>query len=190
MAYLATSQKAAKIAIAILGVLVLAQTASYTAIYWGMWADANDFNDLAGSDDAYNQCASLNADFNTKWSVLLAYNSIFYLILSICTVLIILGSFFWPLACCGMIGHCCGVIPHLACLIVTGVFRFSEDGKACAEEGAAGASMFTEHGDKIQALFLAQCILYCFFSCCMGCLVQVGMMSGMLKGMSAAQSAH
>ena len=105
MAYLATSQKAAKIAIAILGVLVLAQTASYTAIYWGMWADANDFNDLAGSDDAYNQCGSLNADFNTKWSVLLAYNSIFYLILSICTVLIILGSFFWPLACCGMIGH-------------------------------------------------------------------------------------
>ena len=60
---------------------------------------------------------------------------------------------------------------------MTGVFRYSTEGKACA------ALPGNEHGEKIQSLFIAQCVLYCFYNCCVGCIIQVAIASGMLSAM-------
>ena len=61
---------------------------------------------------------------DTQWSMVLTFNSILYLCLSIITVCQCLGAWVWPLCCCSGIGICLGAFAHTACIIVTGVFRF------------------------------------------------------------------
>ena len=74
--------------------------------------------------------------FDTHWGVILAFNSLLYLCLSIFTCCLLLGTFHgyaWPLCCVGGCGHTFGSCVHLACVIVTGNIRFSDEGKYCAE---------------------------------------------------------
>ena len=70
---------------------------------------------------------------DTKWSIVLSFNALLYLILSISTVFLVVGTFWWPLICCGALGHCLGGCAMFACIVVTGVFRYTTEGKLCAE---------------------------------------------------------
>ena len=69
----------------------------------------------------------------TGWGTILEFNMILYSVISGCIGMMLLGTFFCPFWCCGAIGAGCGAgCGQLAAIIVTGVFRLSRDGKACA----------------------------------------------------------
>ena len=138
---------------------------------------ANEFDDAvpnwAGDVSAFDTCGGLtdvttNADgslagvefINTKWSVLLAFNSYLYLIHCILTFLVLLGStgILWPCCVLGGCGHCFSGCAHLALVIVTGVFRFSDEGERCAKNKGllnTDGTTFEEMGDFIKNAFIA-----------------------------------
>ena len=70
--------------------------------------------------------------------MIFAFNSILYLLLAIFTLFYMISTCVWPLWVVGVCGHMCGGCAHLACIIVTGVFRYSTEGKACAMNGGLG----------------------------------------------------
>ena len=167
------------------GVMTLAMSATWCGLYWSMWTEAGEFNDDAAkvgykndSIDAYDTCGDFAGETNTQWSVILAFNAILYLVLSICTVLLIIGSVFPPLLCCGCLGHTFGGCGMLACVIVTGVFRYQSEGKNCADNGV---DLFKDHGKMIQDLFISQCVLYCVYGCFVGFMLQLSIMAGGLS---------
>ena len=176
-------------------VMALAISGSWCGLYWSMWSEAQDYNDDAekigykGDTPAYDMCGLMGAadpEYDTKWTVLLAFNSILFLSLSICTLLLFLGSFFPPLLCCGCCGHTFGGCAMLACVIVTGVFRFQSEGEKCADKGG---ELFEDHGKKIMDLFISQCVLYFFYSCCIGFNLQLSIMAGGM-GMMGFMARH
>lgn len=124
-----------------LGAIII--SAVYTGLFANMWAQAVDLNDIAsdaGYDDdvpAYNRCGGLGAldgdRFNTKWSVILVGNAILYGLLTLFSICQIVGTFWWPCCCCAALNHCLASNATFAFLIVTGVYRYSTEGEACAE---------------------------------------------------------
>ena len=84
-----------------------------------------------------------------------------------------LGTFCWPLYICACCGHCFLLFAHLACIIVTAVFRFQEEGEKCASNGnylGEGFDWtFKDHGDAIQGLFISQCVLFMVLTCLAFC---------------------
>ena len=176
------------------GLIPLIISAVFCGVYWDMWADAqennDDFPDLPDGRLAFDTCGG-TADLDTKWTTLLAFNSILYLILSILTLLIMLGYFLAPLMYVGGIAHSCGCCAHLAAIICTGVWRYSDDGKKCADitEAAVKACDNVDCGDdepkdfgaRIAGLFISQCVLFCFYNCCVSSLFQVSMTYAMFK---------
>ena len=170
-----------KPAIIIIGCLSLIISGVFCGMYWDLWADAQEFNTTMedagykGDIPAYDTCGSAKEDYTTMWTTLFALNSCCYLILSLATLFIMLGALWAPIAALGVCIHCCGGCLHFATIICTGVWRYSSEGTACADLPG------NEVGDKIQSLFIAQCILYCVYGCCTGCLIQVGMITGMMS---------
>ena len=165
------------------GCCPLIYAAVICGVYWGWMNKANEYDDKVQgwqSDiSAFDTCGGLfelqtNSDgsfqpnfIDTKWSVLLAFNSFFFLVHCIMTFLVILGAtgILWPCCILGGCGHCFGGCAHLACLIVTGVFRFSTEGEKCAEHQGpldTDGTTFSDLGDAIKSLFIAQCVLYIF----------------------------
>ena len=161
----------------------------FCGFYWSMLTEAMDYNDLKKVPDsdilAYDNCGFYTAPvpqsdgtllapdiFNSKWMVFLHFNSYLYLSLGISVILMLLGTFFMPLWCCGCCGGICGGLAHLACIIVTGVFRFNKEGEKCAEQEVAinDDVTFKDHGETIMALYISQCVLYIVLGICMGCI--------------------
>ena len=176
----AGNAKGARICIASFAGLPISITGTFCGIYWGMWSEAQDVD--AVLEGAYDSCGLVVpgdsgsvALMDTQWSTLLALNSILYLLLTIFTVFIVIGAWFSPLLCVGAIGHCLGSMTQFAAIIVTGVFRYSAEGTLCA------AIPGNEHGEKIQGLFIAQCVLFCFYNCCISCMIQAGVASGIMS---------
>ena len=100
-----------------------------------------------GDVNAYDNCGMLgDADFDTKWSVLLFLNSWLYPALTFCTIMLLAGVFVPPLMCCGCCGHCFGNCFHLVTIIVTAVFRYQAEGELCAD---SQVPIFKDHGEKI-----------------------------------------
>ena len=101
---------------------------------------------------------------------------------------------FPPFALVGGIGHCLGSCAHLACIIVTAVYRFSEFGNSCADRDAPVyikddgeiVATFEDHGAAISALFIAQCVLICFYGCCISVVSQLGFAIFSIKTMGKA----
>ena len=139
-----------------------------------MWQDATDFNEKAESVDLetktttlaenetsnlkgveispYDRCGAeigLGVE-STKWSTILAFNSVLYLCLAVFTVICFIGATCQPLICGAVLGHCCGGCAQFICIIMTGAYRYSEQGEACAENPD-----FSDHADKIQQLFVS-----------------------------------
>ena len=171
---------------AICSIFAIVVTGSFCGVYWGMWTEAQDYNDKivesnvgSDSDMPYDKCGSQtgedSAGLDTKWSVILAFNSILYLIFAISHLFILLSNLFKPLFYIGCCGICCMPAGVLACLITTGIFRFSDDGGKCADDGIG---LFKEHGETIMAAFIAQCVLFCFYQCCATFSIQMALATG------------
>ena len=101
-----------KICILLLAVFPLAISATYCALFWKMWTEALELKDsmaattwdFKDSDVSYyDSCGG--SDFDTKWSVILAFNSILYLCATIFTCCFCVGIFAWPCSACACIGH-------------------------------------------------------------------------------------
>ena len=82
--------------------------------------------------------------------MVLALNTILYLSLSLFTLLMLVGALWWPLACGGSVGHCCGGWVQALVIILTGAYRYSEDGNLCAKDEA-----YETIASEISALFVA-----------------------------------
>ena len=195
----------ARLGICCCAVVPLTIAATFCGVYWTMWTQAQDFDragDAMGMSNYYDSCGSLGSlgrveslesqggstvEMNTKWSVVLAFNSILYLLLTITTLSIVLGSCFMPALVFAACGICCGGMAELAAIIVTAVMRYSRDGEKCAKYTLAVASngdTFEDHGNKIQALFISQCVLTFVLQCFIGCNFTFAMQVG---GLSCAQ---
>ena len=122
--------------------------------------------DLCGGQDIVQPNGFQNS--GTGWGTILEFNMILYSVISGCIGMMVLGTFFCPFWCCGSIFASCGAsCGQIAAIIVTGIFRLSKDGKACAKVGTDGEeSIFTEHGATIMATWIAQMVCCCpmFFS--------------------------
>ena len=87
-------------------------------------------------------------DYTTNWTVLLAFNSILFLVLAVCIVLMCLTCLVWPIGCIGIIGNCFGCCAYLAAIIVSFVFRYSTEGEQCAATDPKAADViYNEDGD-------------------------------------------
>ena len=147
-----------------------------------MWNEAGKFNHDSGNLQievpAYDTCGDFSGETDTKWSVILGFNAILYLVLSVCTALLVIGHFFPPLACIGCLGHAFGSCVMLACIIVTGIFRYSAKGKSCAD---SGPELFKDHGKQIQGLFISQSVLYIFNNTFVVFMLNSAIMTGSLQ---------
>ena len=125
-------------------------------MYASMWAAAIEFGDsdqssaYSGDVPYYDTCPigatsggliglglTRNSyeygEVDTKWTVIFALNMIVYACLTLFSICQMLGTFFWPLCCFAACGHCATSNAHLACIIVTAVFRYRSEGEKCAE---------------------------------------------------------
>ena len=146
------------------------------AIYWSWLRKARDYDDqapdLPGDTSLFDMCGglanvktnsdgSLSASFvDTKWKVILQFNAFFFCIHLCFTGFVMAGvlDFLWCCCIAGGFCHCLSNCIHLACIITTGVYRFSADGERCAESNtvfAEDGSNFKEVGEAIKNLFIA-----------------------------------
>ena len=70
--------------------------------------------------------------FDTQWTTIFKLNAMTYLFLSIVTCCTCMGFAYAPFLIC-YYGHCCLIVAHFCVLIVTGTYRYSDEGEACAE---------------------------------------------------------
>ena len=120
-------------------VLPLTVTLTFCGIYWYMWVEAHELNkfneNMFGPEEevsVYDQCQLVDAKSavstflgalglsvsvqpekadvtDTQWSVILAFNSILYMALSIATALLVIGAWYWPFLVAGTLGHFLGL---------------------------------------------------------------------------------
>ena len=70
------------------------------------------------------------------------------------------------------------------------MYRYSDDGQDCSdaykkspiqEINSSGNTLFSEHSDRLEILFIAQAVLYCFYNCCIIALLSTFLKFGSLK---------
>ena len=121
--------------------------------------DANDDANGVGiySDDYpyYDTCGfgnTLQGD-KTGWMVVLAYASILYLLFTVFSLIVVISYCFPIIAPLGICGHCLGPCAHFALIVVTGVYRYSDNSKKCADSELFVHKdpdvTFEDHGTKI-----------------------------------------
>ena len=170
---------------------------TFMGLYWGLFSEATKYNDESNStlDNPFDACTTVTGTVgglsmeaeDTKWTVIFTLNAVVYTLLSASTLCLFMSAILWPLAFCGICGFICTQMAHFAAVIVTGVFRYSDEGEACAKRDAKVSEdmTFEDVGTTIEGLFISQCVLYCFYGCCMGCFAQVAMMTAMMRRMGA-----
>ena len=155
---------------------------TYMGIYWTLHAEAGKVNEEYKTEtieNPFDNCDIVKSDGglgNTKWTVVFSLNAIVQTLLTTASVLLTLSAFVHQFAICGACLVCCTQCAHFASIIVTGVYRYSIDGKKCAEKDAkldVIDKSYKDIGATMNNVFISQCVLYCFFACCLGCLTQV-----------------
>lgn len=104
---------------------------TFCILYWIMWKDALKQGSASASGvRPYDACGfgDIDPDFNTKWTILLGFNSVFYLVMAILTSSMILRYCFISTPYVLRWLHFFGFCTHWACLVVTGVYRNSAYG--------------------------------------------------------------
>ena len=161
--------------------LALMISISFCTLYMLLWMQAMDANKTFSIGEAYSERANYYdtcsageqaGEEKTDWGTVLAFNSVLYLLHSVCNIFVLL-SFVFPAMCiCGVFGHAWGSLAHLVAIIVTGSNRYGEMGKACALSTAPldehSDLTFVDHGNWIANLFIAQCVMLCFYAQCVG----------------------
>ena len=66
---------------------------------------------------------------NTKWTLILAFNSILYLCHVVFTLLMCLTALVWQLGAIGIIGHNIGCLVQFYAIVQSFVYRFHKDGR-------------------------------------------------------------
>ena len=101
----------------------------------------------------YDTCGGMmesDVDFiNTQWSVIFQLNAVVFLVHTILTGLLLIGTVFPPFIICGGCGHCYSSCAYFAAIIVTGVFRYRSEGELCAKSDSftnADGMTFKETG--------------------------------------------
>ncbi len=168
--------------------LPFVMTTTFCALYWKMWSEAIEYDDnkfeLNGVQMTYDSCGGVMRNnltgegfVDTQWSVILAFNSILNLCLTIFVLCTCVGSVFAPLLCLTTCGHCFGNCAYFAAIITTGVIRYSTDGKMCqrSDNYVAEGVLFSSHANTIQGLFISQVVLFCGYYCCAYTALQVAM---------------
>ena len=108
----------------------------------------------------YDRCLTREGDqdsLDTQWTLAYTYNTVLYFSLSVLSMLLIFGSCNKTIRCTALVGHCLGSFAHLAGIILTGVLRFSEAGKAGAVKKDSYNSRddsFEEDADQMYAIFV------------------------------------
>ena len=133
-----------------ISLLPLACSIAFAVVYGGMAAAMTKYDEdaiTAAIGDAppreYDLCgaAASNAAISlgqlqqdgTNWGLILEFNMILYSVISGCIGLMLLGTFFCPFYCCGMLGATCASgLGQIAAIVITGIFRLSKEGKQCA----------------------------------------------------------
>ena len=122
---------------------------------------------------------------DTKWTSMIAFNAVTYLIMSIFFVCIMLSYFLWPCAYIGSVGLVCSYIVNFFAILDTKNSRYSADGEACAaviKNAAKFDDEVVDYGLRLNALFISQLLLFCHMGFCVGCLSAVSAKSWSLKG--------
>ena len=128
----------------------LAISAIFCGLYWSLWQSAKQ-STPDGYDDSeapfYDMCDTYlvrqGEPLDTKWTFMLALNSMVYLCLTAFTLCLMVGTFWSPCSYVGGCGHFFGGCAQLATIVITGMLRYSLNGKRCADE------FMTEDGEKI-----------------------------------------
>ena len=86
----------------------------------------------------YDACLSLDSEGKVTqnevmWTFVYAFNAFMYIGLSVMSVLLCCGAWFWQARVCGFLGHCLGCLVHLGAVILATVARFNDAGEACSE---------------------------------------------------------
>ena len=78
-------------------------------------------------------------------------NLLVYIILACSTCGLCLTFLAVPIGMCGIVGHLCGFLASLAAMVVTPVFRYSEEGNLCAKnEQEYYVDINDKSGDKFK----------------------------------------
>ena len=100
-----------RLCVGVFGLLCLGFSGSWCGYNWLMLDEAKAYMREQESMgyrfdvNAYDTCGlSSPGDFDTNWTFMFAINGIVYLVLSVCTVILFIGSFVPPLLSCGFIG--------------------------------------------------------------------------------------
>ena len=166
-----TEAMSTKICIICLTIFAMAISCAFCGLYWQLWTKAVD------ADPQYDLCVGLASastggpgeEIETNWTFVYALNCFLYLSLSVISIALLLGAWLWPLRVVGCLGHCIGLIAHIAAIVVTGVMRYGDEGGACSERDVAyntDGDTFKEDSDQVNKLFIAQCSLFFFYNCC------------------------
>ena len=193
-----------------MALIIVSVFASY---YWDLFhraADYDDINELvhlleveAGTATAdssylvYDDCAQASGqivvegetlDSNTNWRFVFQYNAIVYTIFSGLIVCSFAGLIYSQLFQLAISLLQLTQVAHFVGLLLTAIFRFNKQGKACSAvtEGytLTEADMndlehtFESDGYMLRCLFISQCVLFLPFCAC-SC---IGLMRGRTAG--------
>ena len=174
-----TESQGVKICIIVSAILSLTISSILSWMYWGMWNKSVEFNDHSMKTSSvelnyYNKCDTVDSEFplDTKWQSVFIFNTMLYFALTLFSIFIFLGTWFWLFRLAGFIGHCFGTLLHLAGIIITAVRLYSPDGKECAKVSKVyndDGDSFQSDSEKLQSLFIAQTTLFLFYNCCVQC---------------------
>ena len=148
------------IATAICAICPLAIAGVFTGVYWRMYQVSMELQETHQLDcqqdrgeskieeecpqSFYDSCGFLlrekddsdtEADpeyVNTKWTLILAFNSILYLCHVVFTLLMCLTALVWQLGAIGIICHNIGCLVQVFAIVQSFVYRFHKDGRQCA----------------------------------------------------------
>ena len=128
-------------------------------------------NEIASSD-----CDSDCLAAGSKWSIIYSLNGATFLLISLNSIIGVFGVwYFWPRV-IGFVCNCCLTCVLFAAIIVTGVFRYRNQGKLCAlstasthideSDNLTDKTTYESDGKQITALFTFELMVFIFF--CVG----------------------
>merc|ERR1719350_2502615 len=138
-------------------------------------ASRNDLNLTPSDESWYDYCGyvgPVEGIDGTGWSLIYIWNFITFMILGCATLCLCCTCCLAPCGWIGIVGHFCGFCATFAAVIITGVFRYSDEGKLCADfdtveflidaSDLSGAKFkFSDHANLIEGMFITLCVILC-----------------------------
>lgn len=110
-------------------------------------------------------------DDQTGWTLIYVWNFIAFLIVGCATLCLCCTCCLAPCGWIGIVGHFCGFCATFAAVIITGVLRYSDNGKECAKneieyyidptDTSSATFKFSDHANLIEGMFITLCIILC-----------------------------